>query len=437
MDPARYWNTALSHDAKKGIDFLADIKRIGVVYRDEPLCIFRRPLFIKKSMAHTYLQLIGALHRAIRHAKGIIEEDGLDGRPDSLAIRLGLDPRTIELAAIDPGYASAAVLARFDTFINNDTPHVVELNAEAPAGMAFSDRLARLFLNDPCLPGDENFTAMFSAHAAARSLVDTWRTHHNENRPVRVALVDFMDVPTRSEFLIFRDEFVSMGHHCVLSDPRSLDFDGKRLTHNGQHIDIVYRRLLVSDLIERPDDCQALLDAYRAGRVLMVNSLRTSLLHGKGLFALLHDPTLQQRLPNRVVEIIRKHVPWTAILSDQPAIGTPSDLRSKLLAEPHRWIIKPLHGHGGTGVVIGAECDSTTWSTAIDNAHSHVAQAYVAPNTELFPDATKDYEPTLMRTSLAPFLVRGKLTGFMCRLTTSLGNVSEGATMVPVLIQTN
>lgn len=414
-------------------DFLEGVRQAGVLYSDQPLCVFRRPMFISQALARRYLRLLSGLHHAIRVARGMIEEDGLDGRPDSLAVRMGVSESALALARPDPGYRSAAVLARFDSFVHNGQPQFVELNAESPAGMGYADALTDLFLRDRLLKSPKQITTMRSAEAAVRAVLSVWTSTHGSTPP-RVALVDFMDVPTRPEFLLMQAHFERIGPGCLLVDPRALDFDGKQLTHNGQRIDLVYRRLLVSDVESRPEACRALLEAYRAGAVMVVNSFRTSLLHGKGLFALLHDPELHARLPEAVVRIIRASVPWTGILSDAPAAAAPAELRQRLLDEQDEWVIKPIGGHGGAGVILGWQCDRRSWSAAVEHSRAHVAQRRVQVGWQEFPDARSDYQLAQVHPSLDPFLIHGKLAGFLCRLTKGLGNVSVGASQVPVFI---
>ena len=54
-------------------------------------------------------------------------------------------------------------------------------------------------------------------------------------------------------------------------------------------IDIVYKRLLVNEYLPIINERPALLDAYRAGAICMVNSFRSKLIHKKALFAVLTD----------------------------------------------------------------------------------------------------------------------------------------------------
>jgi len=387
--------------------------------------------------------MVSAFHRAIREARKLIVEDGLQGDPNCLAIRIGVDPKALSLAAIDPGYTSAAVLARLDTFIVNNQPRILELNAESPAGMAYSDVLGTLFFRDKMMSKVPQPTFMPTSESAARAILETctsWRLHAGlpPKKRMVVAIVDFMNVPTRPEFLLFRNKFEQLNSDCILADPSELHFDGDRLRYNGVAIDVVYRRLLVKDVLEKPEVCKPLLDAYRAKAICIVNSFRTALLHSKGLLALFHQPAFLLRLPLKVQQSIQRHIPWTGLL--RKPNDEPENIREHLIKEKEKWVIKPISGHGGEGVVIGAKTTNVDWLRAIENCNDHVAQRFIAPHSEQFPIAEPGYPLKSMRVSLDPFLVRGQLSGFLCRLTDGqLGNVAEGAGMVPVFIadQTN
>lgn len=437
MSPIEDWNRAVQQDSVRPAMFLERVRAVGAVYGDDrrPLCTVRRPKFIRPDTARRYLKLVSGLHLAFREARALIEEDGLDGRPESLAARLGVPPVAIELARLAPRTRSAATLARLDTVCRDGHPWVLELNAEAPAGMGYMDALTEVFVQDPLLPvGAE---AVRSAEAAARAVVAAWRALQpvTPDKPPQVALVDFLDVPTRHEFLLMQAAFAHIGVPCTVADPRALRFDGARLWHEDVPIDAVYRRLLVEDILSRPEDCADLIAAYRAQAVCVVNSLRTPLLHSKGLIALLHDPRLRQRLPDAAVELIDQHVPWTGLLG-AGHVPEEDDLRARLLREPDAWILKPLRGHGGQGIVRGWQLSRPDWARAVEAATAHVAQARVPEPLEAFPDATRDYAPVALHPSLDPFLIDGRLSGFLCRLHAprTLGNVAEGATLTPVFV---
>ena len=48
--------------------------------------------------------------------------------------------------------------------------------------------------------------------------------------------------------------------------PEDLSFDRKTLTAEGKRIDLVYRRVLINDILARPDECAALVSAYAGAR---------------------------------------------------------------------------------------------------------------------------------------------------------------------------
>lgn len=420
--------------------FLERVGQAGVLYGGRPLCVVRQPLVVDDAIVSAYARVLACFRVAVRVARELLVEDGLDGRPDSLAVRIGVDAHALDLARIEPGYTSAAVLARADSYLAQDEhghlrPQFLELNAESPAGMAYGDALSALFLSDPLTHELRlSLQAFDITRAAARAVLATWRSWAGGARQPTVAIVDLAGVPTRPEFLLFRAAFEAQGLRCLVVDAEDLDFDGARLRVDGATIDLVYRRLLVSDVRKHPAACAALVDAYRARAVCVVNSFRTSLLHGKGLFALFHDPVLRRRLPTGVVDVLDACVPWTGLLSPGDVDAT-DRLRERALLEPSAWALKPLAEHGGQGVVLGWQADQRTWAAAVGQAQAHVLQRRVPTWSAAFPDARRAYALCDRVISLDPFLVRGTLAGFLCRLGEGqLANVSAGAaSQIPVL----
>lgn len=432
------WNETVRSDDWGGRPppaFLREVSIAGLRYGGRLLCTMRRPRFIGEHQVRAYARLVGAVHHAVRAARGWLEQDGLDGRPDSLAVRIGVDPRALALAAIEPGYSSAALLARIDTVWTDDGPRVLEINAEAPTGMAYGDALADLFLRDPVAAKMRSFTAIRTADAAARAVLGAWREWGGASARPRVAIVDFPDVPTAPEFELYRGHFQRLGAECEIAAPSDLRFDGERLRHGDEPVDVVYRRLLVQDLLDHPAETAALVDAARQRRVCVVNSFRTSLLHGKGLLALLCDPAWQARLEPTVRASLANAIPFTGILADEPGPGAPPDLRERVRRAPADWVIKPMWGSGGQGVVLGWRTERSRWESLVDNAQGYVAQLRQPEPRELFPDASNGYALRAMQCSLDPYLVSGRLAGFLCRLAEGdLGTVATGASQVPVFI---
>ncbi len=437
VDPVTLWHSGLSESPLTPEAFLARVRASGALYGEAPVCVHRRPFFVRPAQLRRLRGAVSGLHGCIRAVTSRMLDEGLSG-PTVAA--LGLDPARLALAAIDPGYRGASVLARLDCFFDGDTPRFLELNGESPAGMGYADALAEVFRRDPLMAGLPGARALPATDAAVAGVLDTWRAWRvGRGRPPggrpTVAIVDDLQVPTAPEFALFQRRFEAAGVRCLVADARELSFDG-RLRAGGEVIDVVYRRLLVADMLARPGDCAALLEAYRAGEICLVNSLRTVLLHGKGLFALLHAPGLQPWLTARQRAAVAAHVPWTAIVSPKPGPCTPPDLLPRALADRERLVLKPLHGHGGEGVVLGWRATALQWVAGLSCGAPQVVQVRVTTTTDRFPDAREDYALRQRVVDLSPFLVRGRLAGLLCRLSESeLANVSAGgATQTAVFV---
>src|SRR5205814_4705918 len=131
-----------------------------------------------------------------------------------------------------------------------------------------------------------------------------------DHRP-RIAIVDLKGLPTQKEFELFKEFFESEGYAAVICSPDELEFDGRRLRAGDAEIDIVYKRLLVNEYLPIIEQYPALLNAYRAGAVCMVNSFRSKLIHKKAIFAVLTAARYAQLFNQDERAAISAHVPWT------------------------------------------------------------------------------------------------------------------------------
>jgi hypothetical protein len=407
--------------------FLDRVTAAGARYGEGPVCVHRTPHFVDRAALTRWARILPRFHRIVRHARAALLAD-LDREHDSLAARIGVDAQAIAWARIDPGFQSVAPLARIDAFCAGGHPWFVELNAESPAGMGYADALSGVFTADPAYAPTGSLRAFDTCAALVATVRDIAREWGHRHRRLTVAIVDRLSVPTAPEFLLIRDRFRRAGLVAELVEPGDLRFDGDALTAGDLRIDVVFRRLLVSDLRARPDEGAALLAAYRAGRVCMINSLRTALLHGKGLFALLHDPTFPLAEADRA--FIQRHVPWTGLL-----LGVGGDaLREQALRAPEQWVLKPLDGHGGQGVVLGWATPAAAWARAVAEADHHVLQRRLPEERDVFYDVRAGVRQERL-VDLGPFLARGRLAGFLCRVSDGpLANVTSGASQVPVFV---
>jgi hypothetical protein len=286
--PADHWNTLLEAEAANELCArLTDRQRARRLrFGDRVLCPFLRPFFLDaadearvKRVAETLWSLGERVARVAIDSPAMLRQ-------------LALSEPEIRLARIDPGYATTSTAARADAFILPDSLQFAEYNGESPAGAGYSQGLAELFAEEPLMASfQRQFAARFyrPVEALLDALVASFREWGGTASPPLMAIVDWREVPTFSEFEILRDAFTALGVPTIICDPRDLQYSKGNLVAQGRRIDLVYRRVLINDIIAREDECRALLDAYEQRAVCVANSLRCKIPHKKAFFAVLTD----------------------------------------------------------------------------------------------------------------------------------------------------
>jgi uncharacterized circularly permuted ATP-grasp superfamily protein len=431
-DPIAAWQ-ALVHEqegtALCGV-LAVRMRERRLTFGDRLLCPFLRPFFLSPSDEQRVTHAAETMWRL-----GERVADAARERPELLQ-DLRLSDAEIGLAEIDPGYRVASTAGRADAFLLPDSLQFAEYNAESPAGPGYSQRLAELFDEGPLMARfRESFAVRHHTPIAhlLQALIESYRDWGGTASPPQIAIVDFRGVPTWSEFELLRDAFAAAGVPALVADPRELEFDGRVLAAEGRRIDLVYRRVLINDIVARPDECRALVDAYRARAVCVANTLRCKIAHKKAFFAVLTDPRYASLFAGDEQDVIAAHVPWTRVVREEGA----EDIRRRR----DQLVLKPNDEYGGTGVTLGWETSEAEWETAIeralaDNERGWVAQERIHVRREVFPvcgsGGVADRE---MLVDFAPYVFRGRVGGFLTRLSaTGLANVTSGGGQVPAFV---
>ena len=228
----------------------------------------------------------------------------------------------------------------------------------------------------------------------------------------------------------------------MICSPDELEYDGKYLVFKGVTIDIVYKRLLVNEYLPIINDHPALLDAYRAGAVCMVNNFRSKLVHKKAIFAVLTNERYAGLFNELELEAIRAHVPWTRKFRAEKTFyqGQEIDLIEWTRENSGKLVLKPNDDYGGHGIYIGWNTSETGWNEAIKTAlenGDYLVQERVQTSKEMFPmlDDTGNVHMIEQLVDLDPLLFNGIVGSAFTRLSSSeLANVSSGGGMVPTFI---
>jgi hypothetical protein len=357
---------------------------------------------------------------------------------------LGLTDIERKLIGVDPKFHGVSRLARLDSFLTDSKYQFVELNAETPAGVAYADVASEIF--DELMPMQlfkEKFRV--SQLDGRRHLLGTLLAAYsefcgsNDKRP-HIAVVDYKGLPTQREFELCQEYFASKGYPTIIADPRELEFTNGRLRHGDFEIDLVYKRLLVNEFLEKFDECQEFYKAYKAQAVCVVNSFRGKLVHKKLLFGVLTDERFEHLFSNEERQLIQQHVPWTRRLESRKTTfnGQSIDLMEFARKNRDRLVLKPNDDYGGKGIFIGWQCDANQWDQAIESAldNDYLIQDRVTTSREIFPHVTDNqvaFSEQLV--DLDPMLYDGKVGCAFARLSnTELANVTAGGGMVPVFI---
>ena len=419
-------------------DLFRRMCRANLTFGDRVHCPFLRPFFLSpgdEERVRTVAETIAELGERVVVA-------ALDDK--HLFAQLHLRGEEERLARIPAGFGPASTASRLDAFLLPDSLKFAEYNGESPAGAGYAETLAEIF-NE--LPMMAQFAKRYEVHRYSLSaklleaLLQSYRDWGGTAQKPEIAIVDWEEVPTWSEFEILRARFEKLGIPTVIADPRQLEWDGKALSVDDQRIDLVYRRVLINDIVAKPAECSALVKAYTAGAVCVANNFRCKIPHVKAFFAVLTDEQNGALFSLSERELIRKHIPWTRVVADVQTAhyGEHVELLAFIRNERENLVLKPSDEYGGSGVTLGWESSEAAWDEAIERAltaknGAWIVQERIPIRREVFPYIAQagrvDYRDMLV--DFAPYLFRGKLSGFLTRLSsTGLANVTSGGGQVP------
>jgi hypothetical protein len=429
----------LAEASRKMLD--EGLERAKLIFGGRRLSPYLRPHFVTETDFARIESVCEIVWSAIQKVK-----DAAVGN-DELLEELGITEIERDLVGIDPGYTAVSPTARLDSFLTDDAYSFVELNGESPAGIAYVDAAYKIFSELPVMQRFAeryNVRPLYGRHLMLEVLLRAYTEYlgHEPERKPLIAIVDLKDLPTQKEFELFQEYFESEGYRSIVCSPQELEFSGGRLRCGADEIDIVYKRLLVNEYIPIMGEFPALLDAYRAGAICMVNSFRSKLIHKKALFAVLTNARYAELFTPEEREAIRAHVPWTRKVRNETTdhYGEQIDLLEFAANSRDRLVLKPNDDYGGHGIYIGWNTDEIAWDEALRHALSngdYLLQERVSTAREAFPalqtDGTFEFAEQLV--DLDPLLFFGKVGSAFTRLSfTELANVSSGGGMVPTFI---
>ncbi|MEJ7862830.1 MAG: circularly permuted type 2 ATP-grasp protein [Pyrinomonadaceae bacterium] len=412
-----------------------------LIFGGRRLTPYLRPHFVMEEDWTRVTQICETVWGALQKVK-----DAAIGN-EELLNELGITEIERDLVTIDPKYKQVSPTARLDSFLTEEAYSFVELNGESPAGIAYADSATEIFQSLPIM---QKFAEQYDIRGfeGRPKLLDVLLKAYEEfcggktkQKPI-IAIVDLKDLPTQKEFELFKDYFESNGYTALICSPEELEFDGKNLIFKGVVIDIVYKRLLVNEYLPIMETAPALLDAYRAGAICMVNSFRSKMVHKKAIFAVLTNEKYSHLFSELELKAIKAHIPWTRIFREESTVNQNEtiELVEWTRENPQKLVLKPNDDYGGHGIYIGWTSTKTEWEEAIKIAlvdGDYLVQERVKTSKERFPmlDEAGNWQMVEQLVDLDPLLFNGVVGSAFTRLSSSeLANVSSGGGMVPTFV---
>jgi uncharacterized circularly permuted ATP-grasp superfamily protein len=440
--PAELWHKLLQQELRRSPEFTEEfynkLRTKKLTFGNRVHCPFLRPFFLSpedERRVRVVAEKMAELgERIAAHAM-------LDA---GLLNQLHLREEELRLIRLGKLHGFASTASRLDSFLLADSLNFAEYNGESPAGSGYTEALAEVFRG---LPVMAEFAKRYEVHSypltakLLDALVMAYLDWGGASKKPQMLITDWREVPTWSEFEILKASFEKMGVPVELADPRDIQFDGKALLANGKKIDLVYRRVLINDIVARPAECKPLVDAVAANSACMANHFRCKIPHVKAFFAVLTDERNHALFSFDERELIRNHVPWTRVVADTRTShqGVPVELLDFIRRQRQNLVLKPSDEYGGSAVTLGWETSESEWDTIIEKAIATtqgcwIVQERIPIRREVFPwvqpDGTVDYRDMLV--DFAPYLFRGKVCGFLTRLSaTGLANVTSGGGQIP------
>ena len=302
---------------------VAQQERRGLIFGERALCTVLRPRFFNAAQYQALARRTETLVRAFRQAHQAAMADA------SVRAQFRLLDWEESLLGVDAGFAEPSPTSRIDAFVvdpagDGGTMALTEYNAETPAGAGFNDALSDAFLE---LPAMREFARrwhvlpMPTRHGVTASLLDAWRQFSGGRQAPRIAILDWEDVPTRREFVMFQEHFRAQGLECVIGDPTRCEYrSGGRLTLDGAPIDLIYKRVLLHELVERLGLDTPVLRAWRDRAVCLVNPPASKVLHKKASLAVLSDERNAALFDKEAQGAIAAGIPWTRVVEERQTV---------------------------------------------------------------------------------------------------------------------
>lgn len=351
----------------------------------------------------------------------------------------GFDPKLEELIRLPHFYDINVPMGRFDIFYyGNGQYKFCELNTDGSSAMNEQKELSQVLRESQLIKdfeGEYSFETSELFHSWVHAVEVNYTQHLHKKELVKkdkckttIAIVDFIDKSTSIEFEVFAEAFHNEGYNCIILDPReiSVSNDGY-MECDGEIIDVVYRRLVTKDLMDRYEEIPGFIEGLFAGKTCVIGSIKSQVVHTKRFFEVLHHPLFREYLNKELIAFIDAHIPYTAPLKKD-------ELSYEYIKNKDDYIIKPVDYYASKGVCAGSDYNDASWEKLLKekSVEDYIIQQYcpVSLVDNVLANKEGKLERHKFKTITGMFVYNEKLTGVYVRggLNSIISGLHDGYT---------
>ncbi len=405
------------------------VAQSGAVYMNAPVPFHYIPRIYEPKDISNFEEAMSMMFNIVNKTIDIYLKD------ETVRKLYDFDPRLVELIQLDHGYNTKVPMGRFDIFYYDDGSYMFcELNTDGSSAMNEEAELSRVLMDSKIVD------VIKETHdIRAFELFDSWieevKTIYKEFRHVtdkkekpHVAIVDFVDKGASLEFQVFQQHFEDQGLKCSIVDPRDIVCEDGWMTVDGKQIDIVYRRLVTKDLMDRYDEIPGFIQGVKGQKTCVIGSLKSQIVHTKLFFAMLYHEALRKHFTQKELAFIDATVPYSQLLEPE------TDL-SQLLSDKNQFILKPVDYYASKGVIAGEDILDDEWQQCLEGKcnERYIIQKYcpLALLESVLPNEQNGFDRTSFRTITGMYVYNEKVKGIYSRagLNAIISGIHSGYTL--------
>ena len=427
------------------------VSRSKAIYKGEPVPYLHIPKFYTPADMLSFQSALDGIHNI---SKKTIQ---LYLAHEEIRALFGFDSRLDTLIRLPHHYKTTVPMGRFDIFYYSlGKFQFCELNADGASAMNEDHELSQILMQTELANAfkDKMSTSKFelfhswvaevkviyqeflkSKGLDANIGIKKVEFNKNEvNQKPCVAILDFIDKGSSIEFDVFKSAFLEDGFEAIIVDPRDLIIQDGFLYADNRKIDIIYRRLVTKDMMDRYDEIPVFIEGLMAGKTCVIGSIKTQIIHTKRFFEVLYDPTLRRYFDESELAFIDRHVPYTRPLKKDEAFEGYIENRED-------YIIKPIDYYASKGVCAGKDYDDTQWRNLLEEkaTQEFIIQKYcpVSLVDNLYEEENGNIVHRTFKTITGLFTYNEKLSGVYVRagLNAIISGLHDGYTMSTLLCE--